>query len=164
MVLMYVDDCILISKDVPVINEFTTSLIDEPKKCVFTNEGTLTTCLGVGIPHLSTKEGFILPKPHLIGCMIKALHFDPKTTKGALGNTPVAHPLLSKDTNGPHRKALWKCWSLVGMHGYLQGTSCPVTNMPIHRCTRSNIDQRLSNEKDVKKKLDAISSTPRTSE
>jgi hypothetical protein len=151
MVLTYVDDCILISKDGSVIDDFIDSLTNGPEKFVFTNEGTMSTYLGVDISPLPNKEGFVLSQPHLIGRIIEALNFDPKTTKGARGNTPVAYPLLSKDENGPHRKASWKYRSLIGMLGYLQGTSRPDISMPTHQCARFNIDPRLSHERAVKR-------------
>ena len=151
MVLTYVDDCILISKDASVIDEFVTSLTNGPEKFVFTDEGTMSTYLGVDISPLPNKEGFVLSQPHLIGRIIEALNFDLKTTKGARGNTPVAYPLLSKDENGPPRKASWKYRSLIGMLGYLQGTSRPDIAMPTHQCARFNIDPRLSHERAVKR-------------
>ena len=150
MVLICVNDSILISKDVSVIDRFITSLIDGRDKFVFTNEGTSSTYLGVDIVPLSNKEGFVLSQPHLIGRIIEALHFDLKTIKGARGNTPVAYPLLSNDENERHRKAPWKYRTLIGMFGYWQGTSRPDITKPIHQCATFNIDPRLSHKRAVK--------------
>ena len=90
MVLTYVDDCILVSEDGSVIDEFIASLTDGPDKCVFTNEDTMSTYLGVDISPLPNKKGFVLSQPHLLGRIIETLNVDPKSTKKARGNIPVA--------------------------------------------------------------------------
>ena len=88
MVLTYVDDCILISKDASVIDEFITSLTNGPDKYVFTDEGTMNTYLGANISPLPNKEDVVLSQPHLIERIIEALDFDPKRTKGTCGDMP----------------------------------------------------------------------------
>ena len=53
--------------------------------------------LGVDIPPLPDKKGFILSRPFLIDRIIRDLDFDPKTTKIATNNTPAGYPPLNKD-------------------------------------------------------------------
>ena len=91
----------------------------------------MSSYLGVAINKLPNK-GFELTQPHLIDRIIKTLNFDPKETKGARGNTPAAYPLLSKDPDGLPRKADWKFRSVIGMLGYLQGTTRPDISMVVH--------------------------------
>ena len=79
------------------------------------------------------------------------MNFDSTTTKSARDNVPVGFPLLNKDTDGPSWKAHWKYCGLIGMLGYLQGTSCPDISMPTHQCARFNNDPKLSHERAVKK-------------
>ena len=67
----------------------------------------MSSYLGVDISPLPDNQGFTLSQPFLIGRIIEAINFDPTTTKGARGNTPAGHPLLSKDLDGPDRKATW---------------------------------------------------------
>ena len=88
--------------------------------------------LGVDISSLPDKKGFILSQPFLIDRIIQALNFDPKTIKSATNNTPAGYPLLSKDDNGPARKASWKYQGIIGMLGYLQGTTHPDIAMATH--------------------------------
>ena len=107
--------------------------------------------MGVEISPLPNKEGFVLSQPHVIGHISEALNLDPKTTKGACDNTPITYPILSKDTNGLHRKASWKYRSLIGMLEYLQDTARPDIAMSTHQCARFNINPRLSHERAAKR-------------
>ena len=102
IILTFVDDCILISKDGAVIQEFIDSLTHGSEKFNFTDEGTLSSYLGVDISRLPDGD-FTLSQPFLIERIIKLLDFDLKMTKGARGNVPALHPLLSKDEDGPPR-------------------------------------------------------------
>ena len=79
------------------------------------------------------------------------MNFDSTTTTGSRDNVPAAYPLLNKDINGPPRKAHWKYRGLIGMLGYLQGTTRPDISMPTHQCARFNDDPKLSHERAVKK-------------
>ena len=108
IILVYVDDCILISKETPVIETFISSLKAGTENFVFTEEGTMNLYLGVDISSLSDKKGFVLSQPFLIKCIIQVLNFDPKTTKSATNNTPAGYPLLNQDEGGLPRKASWK--------------------------------------------------------
>ena len=107
IILTFVDDCILISKDKAVIQEFIHSLGNGPENFDFTDEGTLSEYLGVEISRLPD-GGFSLSQPFLIERIINLLQFDSKMTKGVRGNTPVSYPLLSKDKDGLPRKCPWK--------------------------------------------------------
>ena len=119
IILVYVDYCILISKDTPVIEKFISSLKAGTENFVFTEEGTMNSYLGVDISTLPDKKGFVLSQPFLIERIIQVLNFDCKTTKSATNNTPVGYPLLNKDEDGLPRKASRKYRSVIGMLGYL---------------------------------------------
>ena len=106
IVLTYVDDCILISKETSVIDEFIQSLKNGSENFDFTDEGTMSSYLGVDVYRLLDVNGFILSQPYLIHRIIEALNLDPQTTNGPRGNTPVAYPLLGKDPDGLPRKAM----------------------------------------------------------
>ena len=75
----------------------------------------------------------------------------PKTTKSATNNTPARYPLLNKDENVPARKASWKYRGIIGMLGYLQGTTRTDIAMATHQCARFNNDPHLSHERAVKR-------------
>ena len=117
IILVYVDDCIIISKKAFVIQNFISSLKSVTKDFVFTEEGTMNSYLGVDISSFPDKKCFTLFQPFLIDRVIQALNFDPKTTKSATNNTTAGYPLLNKDENGPARKAslevsgyYWYAW------------------------------------------------------
>ena len=151
IVLTYVDDCILISKEKFTLDNFIKSLKHGKENFVFTDEGSMSSYLGVEISRLPDDQGFSLSQPFLIERIIKTLNFDFSTTKGARGNTPATYPLLSKDTEGPPMKANWKYRSVIGMLGYLQGTTRPDISMAVHQCARFNNDPKLSHERAVKR-------------
>ena len=65
-------------------------------------------------------------------------------------NTPYGYQLLSKDENGPARKAYWKYCGIIGMLEYLQGTTSPDIAMPTHQCAIFKSDPHLSHERAVK--------------
>ena len=118
VILVYVDDCVLVSKSSDVINEFIDSLKNGSEQFVFTDEGSMDKYLGVDIQKLDNND-FILRQPFLIQRILEALSIEPSKTNKR--NVPVIGPLLSKDENGPVRKGSWSYRSLIGMLGYLQG-------------------------------------------
>ena len=143
IILVYVDDCILISNEALVIQNFISSLKAGTEDFVFTEEGTMNSYLGIDISPLSDKKSFMLSQPLLIDRIIQALNFDPKTTKSATNNTPSGYPLLNKDDNRPARKVSWKYWGVIGMLGYLQGKTRPDIAMASHQCARFNNNPHL---------------------
>ena len=152
LVLVHVDDCILISKEQSAITAFVQSLHGGLENLVFTGESTLESYLGVCITELPGNAGFEMSQPFLIGRIIKAIGFEMATAKGARDNVPVAYPLLNKDVDCPARKAKWKYRGLIGMLGYLQGTTRPDISMANHQCaSRFSNDPKLSYERAVKK-------------
>ena len=81
IILVYVDDCILISKKAFVIQKFISSLKAGTEDFVFTEKGTMNSYLGVDIYPFLDNKGLILSQPFLIDRIIQDLNFDPKTTK-----------------------------------------------------------------------------------
>ena len=118
IILLYVDDCILISKEGFTIKKFIDSMKDSPEGLAFTEEGTMHSYLGVYIPTFPDEKGFTFSQTFYIYRIVQALGFDPKTTKGATRNTLSGYLLLNKDENGPARKASWKYRAIIGMLGY----------------------------------------------
>ena len=121
--LVYVDYYILISKDDLAIQNFIDSLKTGTKYFVFTEEETMNQYLGIDISPLKDKKGFTSSQPFLIERIIQALNFDPKRTKVSQSNTPAGYPLLNKYENGPSRKVTQNYCGIIGMLGYLQGTT-----------------------------------------
>ena len=63
IVLSYVDDGILIDKDKNTLSKFVQSLTDGPEKFIFTDEGTMSSCLEVDIARLPDASGFTISQP-----------------------------------------------------------------------------------------------------
>ena len=147
---MYVNDCILISKEDFTIQKFIDSMKDTPEGFDFTEEGNMNAYLGVDISPFPDSKGFTLSQPFLIDWIIQALGFGPKTTKGATNSTPSGYLLLNKDENCPARKASWTYCGIIGMLGYLQVTKITDIKMLTHKYARFNNDPHLSHERAVK--------------
>ena len=96
-------------------------------------------------------SGFTMSQPFLLDRIIKAVGFDSATTKSARDSVPVVYPLLNKDCNDPPLKPNSKYRSVIGMLGYLQGTSRPDIAMATHQCARFCNSPKLSRERDVKR-------------
>ena len=60
IVLVYVDDCILISKDPSVVEKFIQSLKDGKENFDFTDKGSMSSYLGVDVSRLPNDDGFKL--------------------------------------------------------------------------------------------------------
>ena len=148
IVLVYVDDCIILSRDKNTITKFIATLTFGPEKFEFTDEGELSKYLGVEIQQLQD-GGFSMTQPFLIQRILDAVNIDMSVTKSR--STPVVGPLLSRDEQGPARKYDWKYRTLTGMLGYLQGTTRPDISMATHQCARFNADPKLCHERAIKR-------------
>jgi len=149
IILVYVDNCIILSRNVTSIDSFIATLTHGPENFVFTDEGTVDKYLGVEISRLSDGTGFKLTQPFLIHRILEAANIDTRMTNSR--PTPVVGPLLSRDEDGPERKHDWKYRTLTGMLGYLQHTSRPDISMATHQCARFNANPKLCHERAVKR-------------
>ena len=117
---------------------------DTPEGFEFVEEGAMNAYLGVYIYPLPYGKVFTLSQPLLIDRTIQYFRSDSKTTKCATNNTPAGYPLLNKDENVPANKAYCKYRGIIGMLGYLQGTTHHGITMATHQCARFNNDPHLS--------------------
>ena len=136
IVLVYVDDCIILSRDKKSIQSFIDCLKLGPEEFAFTDEGSIDKYLGVEIERLPDNAGFTMSQPHLIDRVLEAAGIDTRMTNSR--PTPAVGSLLSRDEDGPERKHDWKYRTLTGMLGYLQGTTRPDISMATHQCARFN--------------------------
>ena len=144
IVLTYVDDCIILSRDKFTMEKFVDSLKHGPENFDFTDEGDLSKYLGIDIEKLPSKDGFTMTQPFLIERIIEAVAIDVRMSNSR--PTPAAGPLLSRDEEGPVRKRSWNYRTLTGMLGYLQYTTRPDIAMATHQRARFNNDPKLSHE------------------
>ena len=145
IVLVYVDDCIVLSRSKTALTQFVTTLRFGPEKFDFTDEGSLSKYLGVEIEKLPSNGGFKMTQPFLIQRILEAADIDTRMTKSR--STPAISLLLSKDEDGPDRKHSWNYRTLTGMLGYLQFTTRPDISVATHQCARFNNCPKLSHER-----------------
>ncbi|MCP4479272.1 MAG: hypothetical protein GY818_14395, partial [Planctomycetaceae bacterium] len=101
IVLVYVDDCILISRESSTIKKFIESLASGPEGFIFTDEGTMERYLGVEITKFDDGSGFSLTQSFLIERVLKTIGIDQNGTLGR--KTPATKPNLSRNINGSPR-------------------------------------------------------------
>ena len=80
IVLVYVDDCIILSRDKISIELFIASLKHGLEGFDFTNEGTMDKYLGVNIERLKDNNGFTMSQPYLIERIMQAAHSSCRST------------------------------------------------------------------------------------
>ena len=146
IVLVYVDDCIIISKKGSgVAKRLIKSLLDGNEHFQLTDEGDLDRYLGVEITKL--KDGRVeLTQPHLIDRFLAVVQQESNINEKP---TPATKPLLHKDVDGLPRKFKWNYRQAIGMLTYLQGTSRPDIVIACHQAARFTNDPKLSHERAV---------------
>ena len=115
--LVYVDDCIILSQGASLIDNFIATLTHGPEKFAFTDEGKLDKYLGVEIGRLPGGHGFTWTQLFFIERILEAANID--LSKANSRFTPAVLPLLLRDKEGSKRKHDWKHRTLRGMLGYL---------------------------------------------
>jgi hypothetical protein len=155
ILLTYVDDCIVLSKKAETVDEIVDSLktgtdARDPGrkfkyKYTLTNDGSIKNYLGVEVVK-NNDNSIQLKQKFLIERIIDAVNLNKDMTNSSKP-TPVTKPLLHKDREGLPRKHEWNYRSLVGMLGYLQGSTRPDISMATHQCARFNNDPKLSHER-----------------
>ena len=82
--LTYVDDCIILARDRKTITKFIATLKYGPEKFDFTDEGTISKCLGVDFQRLPSVSGFTVSQPFLIKPILASCDQNPQL--GSAGN------------------------------------------------------------------------------
>ena len=130
MIILYVDDCIVISR-----SEFETNKVyEELKQRGFktTDEGSLEEYLGLKIEQ--DANSFRVSQPMLIDRIIASV---PRMREAKSAKTPAAAgQILTKDDDGEERQEHWNYRSVVGMLNYLVMCSHPELSFAVHQCAR----------------------------
>jgi hypothetical protein len=56
VILVYVDDCIIVGKDMGEIDNFILSMQNRTENCMLTYEGSIDMLLGIEIKHLGKQD------------------------------------------------------------------------------------------------------------
>jgi len=131
IVLIYVDDCIILSKNKSVIDDFILSLKNGKEKYVLTDEGEIDKYLGVDI--VKTKTSVTMTQPYLIERCLEEMEI---TKDMNIKKVPASKPLLHKDKEGAPRQHTWRYRTVIGMLNYLKCSTRPDLGMAVHQCAR----------------------------
>ena len=157
IILVYVDDCIMITRQEKHIDNLIDSLRSGKlpngnigRKYFLDVEGDYAGFLGIDISKSEEIEGAIeLLQTGLIDWILAALNLDDDSINTC--TEPAASTPLGKDENGPGRKEHWSYPSVIGMMLYLASNSRPDIAYAVNQCARFNHCAKLSHEKAVKR-------------
>ncbi len=96
IILTYVDDCIILSQNMIVVNSVISLLKDESENFDLVDQVSINKYLGLLIQDINSAM-FEMSQPFLIWCIIDFLSLEEGKTKGK--ETPVGMPLLNQDLN-----------------------------------------------------------------
>jgi hypothetical protein len=139
LVVVYVDDCIITTKDVSVANRLLERFKDV-HNLDFTREGDLAAYLGVSIAH--NNDGTLtLTQPALTRRIVEALGLrDSRPVP-----TPVVEP-LGRCLDQPEPTNEFNYRSVVGMLNYLANSTRLDISFAVHQCARFSSNPRLPHE------------------
>ena len=156
MIILYVDDCIIISKTKEEADAIFADLTNKGFK--MTDEGTMEEYLGILITH-GEDGSFRMSQPHLIDRIIESI---PGMKDARSATTPAsAGVTLTKDEIGEPRKEHWNYRSVIGMLNYLVNCTHPEMSFAVHQCARFCNDPKHSHEQAVKRVLRYLIGTTR---
>ena len=97
IVLTYVDDCIILGKDMAIVDVVISSLKEGHEEFQLVDQGSIDKYLGLLIRDIDANT-FEMSQPLLICRILEFLSLDENKTKGR--DTPVGKPLLNRDLDG----------------------------------------------------------------
>jgi hypothetical protein len=116
IIFTYVDDCIILGKDMAIVDAVISSLKEGHEEFQLVDQGSIDKYLGLLILDIDANT-FEMSQSFLIRCILEFLSLDENKTKGR--DTPVGKPLLNCDVDGVPRKHPWLNRGAVGMLSYL---------------------------------------------
>ena len=143
IVVTYVDDCIILGKDMHVVDSVIKSLQEGEEDFELTDEGNIDKYLGVMIKDINEKS-FEMSQPFLARRIIQFLSLDEDRTSSR--DTPVGKPLLNRDLDGIDRKHTWIYRGAVGMLSYYCNSVRPEIQMAVHQTARFSVNPKRSHE------------------
>ena len=133
VLLVYVDDCILMSTMDMAINKAISSLRSSKQNFTIEDEGAVGDFLGVKIDH--SNDGTItLTQPQLINLIIEDLNMKDNTKPRA--DPACSYKLLHKDADGESVEANFHFCSVIGKLNFLEKSTHPDISVSIHQCAR----------------------------
>ena len=125
IVICYVDDCCIFSKDNETIDTLLKSL---SKTFKLTDEGDVNSYLGMNVS--KDPNGTItMNQPAIIDKILNTL----KICKDSKTHDTPANIILTRDENGNKRKQEWHYCSVIGQMNYLAVTTRPDIIFDVHQ-------------------------------
>ncbi len=144
IIIVYVDDCLIFSKDDATIDKLIQQL---SKTFLLQDEGDVSAFLGVQITKDTSTKTLHLLQPGLIEQVIKDVGMD-KYSKGK--DTPV-DSILHPDRDGPERVDPWNYRSVIGKLNYIANNTRPDISMAVHQCVQYCSNPKALHELAVKR-------------
>jgi hypothetical protein len=144
ILVVYVDDCLIISKDDTTIDTLIKTL---SKSFLLQDEGDVSAFLGVQINRDTQSKSIELTQPALINQVIKDVGI---TTFSKGKDTPV-DSILHADLEGHDRIDSWNYRSIIGKLNYIANNTRPDISMAVHQCTRYCSNPKALHELAVKR-------------
>ena len=150
VILFYVDDCIIVGKDMGEIDNFVLSMQNSSENFVLTNEDSIDKFLGIEIKRLGRQE-LEMSQPFLINRILSLLQLEHNgfETDSHDKLTPAATQILNKDLMGKPWKKPWKYRTAVRILSYLQGHTQPDISIPVHQTARFCNNPKLHHEQAI---------------
>ena len=133
VLLIYVDNCILMSTMDTAINEAICTLRLSKQNFTIEDEGTVSNFLGVKINH-SNDCMITLTQPQLIDSIIKDLNMNDNTKSRAI--PAYTSKLLRKDADGESVEANFHYRSVIGKLNFLEKSTHPDISVSVHQCAQ----------------------------
>ncbi len=143
IILTYVDDCIILGKNMSDVDAVIASLHVGPERFQLIDQGSIDKYLGLMITDIDCNT-FEMSQPFLVRRILEFLSLDEHKTKGR--DTPVGKPLLNRDLDGVPRKHPWLYRGAVGMLSYLGNSVRPELQMAVHQTARFSVNPMRSHE------------------
>ena len=146
VVITYVDECLIFSPyGSDVEDDLITSLQEGNENCVFTDQGSIETYLGMDIKHQNGQ--IAMTQPHLIQIFLTLIGIT-----GYFLNKTKATPSIGTvlDKGGSPREYFWNYRQEVGMLNYLDGTIRPDMSFAVHQVARFSQEHRLPHDRSIR--------------
>ena len=149
ILILYVDDCVLVSPHEKDIDAVVTSLKEDFN--LTDEEGPVRDYLGIRIERIPGTNKVALTQPRMIHRCLQLIGLD-ADEKVKTHDTPANENtrVLTKDDPEP-RKHTWNYRSVIGALTYLQAMSRPDLSYSVHQCARYSNDPRKKHEDAVKR-------------
>lgn len=144
IIVVYVDDAIIVSKDSSKVDDIIQTLKDDHFD--LTQEGSLSAYLGIDIKTDPTDGSLYLSQPALTQKVIELLGLE----NGAGKDTPASGP-LGKCSDADPITGRFSYRSAIGMQMYLTGNTRPDCQFAVHQCARFSHAPKYPHEQAVKR-------------